>query len=208
MRSVVVLPAPLGPSSPVISPSRASKRTPSTARTTPLFVLKLLCRSLAMIMGKPACGDWSFGKAGTRRLRRNSGLRQSRRSRLPSVVSGERRDVADRIEATRVQRPGVQRLDELPDELGHAADAADVVALAPQHQMATVGQALRARAARTVAASPDRSRPTSAAPARSSATDASKSAGRSPRGQWRHAAKNAGAISAPSTVAASAGSGR
>src|SRR6185436_12113677 len=35
MRSVVVLPAPLGPSSPVISPSRATKLTPCTACTLP-----------------------------------------------------------------------------------------------------------------------------------------------------------------------------
>ena len=50
MRSVVVLPAPLGPSRPVISPSRAAKLTPSTAFTTPVRVLKLLCRSFAVIM--------------------------------------------------------------------------------------------------------------------------------------------------------------
>jgi hypothetical protein len=50
MRSVVVLPAPLGPSSPVISPSRAVKLTPSTAFTTPVRVLKLLCKSFAVII--------------------------------------------------------------------------------------------------------------------------------------------------------------
>src|SRR6185437_6022696 len=42
MRNVVVLPAPLGPSRPVISPSRAAKVTPSTAFTSP----KALCRFL------------------------------------------------------------------------------------------------------------------------------------------------------------------
>src|SRR5688500_8229832 len=35
MRSVVVLPAPLGPSNPVTEPSAAVKLTPSTARTSP-----------------------------------------------------------------------------------------------------------------------------------------------------------------------------
>jgi len=35
MRSVVVFPAPFGPSSPKTSPGRASKETPSTARTSP-----------------------------------------------------------------------------------------------------------------------------------------------------------------------------
>src|SRR6187397_773172 len=35
MRSVVVLPAPFGPSRPVISPSRATKLTPATACTLP-----------------------------------------------------------------------------------------------------------------------------------------------------------------------------
>ena len=50
MRMVVVLPAPLGPSSPVIWPSWAVKLTPSTAVTFPVLVLKDLCRSLAMII--------------------------------------------------------------------------------------------------------------------------------------------------------------
>src|SRR6185437_3353532 len=46
MRNVVVLPAPFGPSRPVISPSRAVKVTPSTAFTSP----KALCRFLTSII--------------------------------------------------------------------------------------------------------------------------------------------------------------
>src|SRR5690242_21742746 len=47
MRNVVVLPAPLGPSRPVISPSRAVNDTPSTAFTAP----NALWRFLTSIMG-------------------------------------------------------------------------------------------------------------------------------------------------------------
>ena len=46
MRSVVVLPAPLGPSRPVTTPSAAEKETSSTAVTLP----KRLCRLRTSIM--------------------------------------------------------------------------------------------------------------------------------------------------------------
>ena len=49
MRSVVVLPAPLGPSRPVISPSRALNDTPCTARTAP----KDFTRPCTSIMARP-----------------------------------------------------------------------------------------------------------------------------------------------------------
>src|SRR5688572_24105587 len=125
MRSVVVLPAPLGPSSPVISPSRASKWTPSTARTVPVLVLKLLCRSFAMIMKSVLVG--------------------ARGSRFPSVEAGERWYVADRIQAFGVELSGIRRFEELADQLGQAAHAADVVTLSAQDEVAAVRQPLEHR---------------------------------------------------------------
>ncbi|KAG0730615.1 hypothetical protein G6F23_016120 [Rhizopus arrhizus] len=51
MRMVVVLPAPLGPSRPVIWPSAARKPTLDTAWMRPVRVSKALCRLSATIMG-------------------------------------------------------------------------------------------------------------------------------------------------------------
>src|SRR4249919_677681 len=107
MRSVVVLPAPLGPSRPVISPSRAAKLTPSTAFTTPLRVLKLLCRSFALIIDafpEEACRD-------------------AARSRLPAVERGERRHVAEAVEALRIQCLHVRGFEEAAEQFRHAAHA-------------------------------------------------------------------------------------
>src|SRR5690242_7155083 len=47
MRSVVVLPAPFGPSRPVISPSRAVNDTPSTAFTAPNALWRFLTSIMA-----------------------------------------------------------------------------------------------------------------------------------------------------------------
>src|SRR5690606_17303282 len=112
MRSVVVLPAPLGPSRPVISPSRASKPTSSTA-TTRAWSLplpgKVLRRCSAMIM----CGVLGSGRA--------------RRSRLPAVERGEGGHVAEVVQALAVERLRVRGLDEAREQLGHAAGADHVV---------------------------------------------------------------------------------
>src|SRR5689334_10353182 len=51
MRWVVVLPAPLGPSRPTISPSFTSRSMPRTASTTPLFVLNVRASPRASIIG-------------------------------------------------------------------------------------------------------------------------------------------------------------
>src|SRR5690606_8256461 len=113
MRSVVVLPAPLGPSRPVISPSCAVKPTPRTACTGPALALKLLCRlSTSIISG------------------------------LPAVVAGERRRGAQASEALGVERGGVGGFEELGEQLRHAAGADHVVALAFEHQLAAVGPVL------------------------------------------------------------------
>src|SRR5690606_41429297 len=90
MRRVVVLPAPLGPSRPVIWPSAASKWTPSTALTVPVLVLNVLCRLSAEIM--------------RRSLRRGSWR--------PAVEVHERRHVAQRVEAAGIERGGVGAFDE------------------------------------------------------------------------------------------------
>src|SRR5690606_12568678 len=117
IRSVVVLPAPLGPSRPVISPSRASKPTSSTATTGVLSLPlpgKVLRRCSAMIM----C------------------------SGLPAVERGERRHVAQVVQAFAVERGRVGGVEELRHQLRHAAGADHVVALAAQHEQARVGQRL------------------------------------------------------------------
>src|SRR5690606_20178103 len=119
IRSVVVLPAPLGPSSPVISPSRASKPTSSTATT----------RVLSLPLPLP-------GKV----LRRCSAMIMS--SGLPAVERGERRHVAQVVQAFAVERGRVGGVEELRHQLRHAAGADHVVALAAQHEEARVGQRL------------------------------------------------------------------
>src|SRR5690606_2992661 len=124
MRRVVVLPAPLGPSRPVIWPSRASKPTPDTACTVPVRVLKLLWRSRATIIAELRGGG--RGASG-----------------LPSVEAGERGDVTHARQAGRIQGLGVGAFDELPEQARHAAQAQGAVALALQHQVAAVGQALQ-----------------------------------------------------------------
>src|SRR5690606_6365334 len=111
MRRVVVLPAPLGPSRPVISPSRASKPTPRTACTGPALALKVLCRSWTSII-----------------------------SGLPSVVAREGRRGGQLVEAAGVDALGVGAFDELREQLGHAAGADHVVALAGRDQVAAMGQ--------------------------------------------------------------------
>src|SRR5690625_3178819 len=105
MRRVVVLPAPLGPSSPVISPSRAWKPTPLTAWTGPPLALNDLCRFSSRII-----------------------------SGLPSVIAGERRRRAQPLQAGGVKRSRVGGFDELCEQLGHAPEGQDAVPLPGQHQ--------------------------------------------------------------------------
>src|SRR5258707_10824468 len=100
MRSVVVLPAPLGPRSPVISPSRATKETPSTARTAP----KDLRSSCSSITAGP-------------------------RSRVGSVGIDEGGRLAQFIEAVCVQAACIERADEFPQQARHAAHGQQTVAL-------------------------------------------------------------------------------
>src|SRR5690606_24031872 len=123
MRRVVVLPAPLGPSKPVIWPSWAWKPTPETALTVPVRVLNCLCRSWAMTIA-----------AGLR-------LEGGGASGLPSVEAGEGRYVGHAGQAGGIQRSGIGALHELAEQARHAAQAEGAVALAFQHQVAAVGQA-------------------------------------------------------------------
>src|SRR5688572_21315953 len=113
MRRAVVLPAPLGPSRPVMRPSSARRSTPSTALMVPVLVLNALWSWWAWIMG----------------------------SGLPSVERGEGRQRADVVQAACIERGGVGRFDELRHQLGHAAGRQGAVALALQHQVAAIGQA-------------------------------------------------------------------
>src|SRR6478735_10665396 len=101
MRRVVVLPAPLGPSRPVISPSRAVKPTPCTALTGPVLAAKLLWRSCTSIIGL----------------------------RLPAVETGEGHRVGHGVQAFGIELARVGGIDESREQLGHAADRQDVVAL-------------------------------------------------------------------------------
>src|SRR5512135_3683940 len=103
MRSVVVLPAPFGPSRPVISPSRASKLTPSTARISPPRVLNDLRRPWIAIMRRP--------------------------SRIPAVRADERRWRRELLQAGRIEGLRVRSGDELSHQLRRAAAAEHVVAL-------------------------------------------------------------------------------
>src|SRR3970282_2935496 len=102
MRRVVVLPAPLGPSRPVIWPSGASKSTRSTALTVRVLVLNALCRLRAMIMGGSESREWGKCRGiGDRELARQGGgadvgnrAGKGRTSRPPALEAGERRHVA------------------------------------------------------------------------------------------------------------------
>src|SRR3990167_364517 len=114
MRSVVVLPAPLGPSRPVISPSRAVKLTPCTAFTRPVLVLKDLCRSWTSII-----------------------------SGLPAVEAGKGFGIRNLVEAGRVELFRVRAIDEAGEKFRHAADPDHVVALAADDEVAALGQEFR-----------------------------------------------------------------
>src|SRR5699024_8385822 len=78
-----------------------------TACPGPVFALKVLCRSWTSIM-----------------------------SGLPAVVAGEGRCRAEAVEATGIDAVGIGALDELREQLGHAAGADHVVALAGRDQVA------------------------------------------------------------------------
>src|SRR5579875_1354712 len=123
MRKVVVLPAPFGPSSPVISPSRALNVTPSTALTSP----NALCRFLTSIISRSS-DEWrwrgmsvdalgsppSKGRGSTRS---GGGMPGSRRR---TVEIHERRNRPDLVEALRIEPFGFKVGDELLHQIRHA----------------------------------------------------------------------------------------
>src|SRR5260221_14732934 len=114
MRSVVVLPAPLAPRSPGISPSRATKETPSTARTAP----KDLRSSRSSITAGP-------------------------RSRVGPVGVDEGGRLAQFIEAGCVQSACIEGADELSQQARHAAHRQQTVALPGSLQDPPVQQRAR-----------------------------------------------------------------
>src|SRR4249919_297619 len=128
MRSVVVLPAPFGPSRPVISPSRAVKLTPCTALTSPVLLWKDLCRSMASIM-----------RAVSRRVGSRSEASRMR-SWFPPVESSEGLRVRHLVQAGSIELHRIRAVDELREQARHATGRQHVVALAAHDQMATVGQ--------------------------------------------------------------------
>src|SRR3970282_427409 len=146
MRRVVVLPAPLGPSRPVIWPSGASKSTRSTALTVRVLVLNALCRLRAMIMGGSESREWGKCRGiGDRELARQGGgadvgnrAGTGCTSRRPAIEAGDRRPVAHGVKAAAIKCRSVGRLQKLAEQLGHAADAEHVVALPAQLEMTAV----------------------------------------------------------------------
>src|SRR5213076_693786 len=119
MRSVVVLPAPFGPSRPVISPSRATNPTSSTATTRALSLPlpgKVLRRCSAVIIERVLVG----------------------RSGFPAIEAGERRGVGKRGEAVGIQVLRIAGVEELRDQFRHAASTDHVVALPARDQQAGV----------------------------------------------------------------------
>src|SRR6266702_1038629 len=74
IRSVVVLPAPLGPRNPVTRPGKTSNDTPSTAVTGPT---RLTSPRISIILPAPAAHGW----------RREAGRGRSRRCRPGSARS-------------------------------------------------------------------------------------------------------------------------
>src|SRR5262245_22320921 len=71
MRSVVVLPAPLGPRKPTISPARTAKSTPRTASTAPCRVRNVRASPIASIIMAPRpspAGNLSIGLSGLCRI--------------------------------------------------------------------------------------------------------------------------------------------
>src|SRR5579885_389534 len=107
MRNVVVLPAPLGPSRPVISPSRAVNDTPSTAFTSP----KDLCRFLtSIIAGTPhpfalryRRANIDLKKAVRASIPQHERLPSQPASRRRSVERDERRHRADAFQTSRIE---------------------------------------------------------------------------------------------------------
>src|SRR5574337_77827 len=127
IRRVVVLPAPLGPSSPVISPSQAAKLTPSTAFTLP----KALCRFLTSIMTRTSRGLVPLDQGGGPLARQAVGVcgcvhafvvQPCRPSRRRTIEVDERGDRPDALETCGVELLRVQLVDEFVHQLRHAAD--------------------------------------------------------------------------------------
>ncbi len=138
MRSVVVLPAPLAPSRPVISPSRATKDTPSTR----LFGAEGLVQILDL------------------------DHRATPRSWRSAVVVDERRRIAEQLQAARHRAPAGFRVStKRCTRRGMQPAPMHPVSLSGCDQLPRIRQRARASAGRRRAVSPDRARRTASAPA-------------------------------------------
>ena len=120
MRTVVVLPAPFGPSTPSTVPGAASSSTPSSARTSP----NDLTRPLTSIAGGRECiGEPSqrFRSASVLNIEETARVAETTSSRLLTLLSllqGRRdwpgQELADRLDVSgRTVRRDVDRLREL-----------------------------------------------------------------------------------------------
>src|SRR3954468_11229688 len=120
MRTVVVLPAPLGPSTPRTVPGAASSSTPSSARTSP----NDLTRPLTSIAGGRECmggPSQRFRSASVLNIEETARVAETTSSRLLTLLSllqGRRdwpgQELADRLEVSgRTVRRDVDRLREL-----------------------------------------------------------------------------------------------
>src|SRR5512139_341009 len=116
MRSVVVLPAPFGPSRPVISPSRATKLTSSTARIVRPPAVNVLRSDSTSITGAP--------------------------SGIPAVGAEERRRRREALEAGGVERRSAARIHEPLHQARHATHAHHVVPLPARDQVPGVRERL------------------------------------------------------------------
>src|SRR3954452_8066977 len=134
MRTVVVLPAPLGPSTPRTVPGAASSSTPSSARTSPNDFTRpcteIAASKPAGFVGRPAGVGWRecitgpsqrFRSASVRNVRDPRLVAETTSSRLLTLLSllqGRRdwpgQELADRLEVSgRTVRRDVDRLREL-----------------------------------------------------------------------------------------------
>ena len=155
MRSSVVLPAPFGPSSPVISPSGAANETPSTA---------LHLAVLAERLGEPVDRD-------------------HRRGPRRSGHSGGRALFSKCVDAGRRQRRERRVVDERRDEPRPAGVRRHDVAVAARDDVPAVRQRLRDQRRRSAGGVTGSRPPERISTGTSLATGVAASAGASPCGQ-------------------------
>ena len=168
MRSVVVLPAPFGPSRPVMRPSGASKptsrrrahaRAPRRGRAA-RAAARPPSRGTAKRLGEPRDLDHRATRAATQRRRRSAETPAAAAPRAAQPASTAERPASS---------AGV---DEAEHDVAHAADAEHAVAgVRRRRRGAPSARARQRRARRGAAASPDRAPPLSSSTGAGSPAD-------------------------------------